>query len=93
VAYDVCNFWLSLESRKSDPRYSVAAITEAQEIFLDSYGFRSSKSIAFQLARCRYTITRLLTLANESTQSPLRALGRVRQIRRQIEWLTEFAYS
>lgn len=90
-AYDPCNFWLELEMLKLDRTYSRRFLSGLQERFLASYGLISPDSPAFQLARCRYTLNRLVTsLANMDGWKP-DAFYRRHVVRTCLNWLERFA--
>ena len=74
AAFDPCNFWLELELLKLDPSYSAPLLAKMQHAFLAGYGRIQPDDPAFELARLRYTVNRLL---NE--------LGDPRRLRR-LSW-------
>lgn len=66
-AHDPVNFWLELELLKLDPTYDAVFLTGLQNTFLSAFGQIETTHTAFVLARCQYTVTRLLTTATRSS--------------------------
>jgi hypothetical protein len=92
VALDPCNFWLDLETLKADPSYSPSLLGELQDRFVGTYGMLSTCDPLFSVMRCRYTLTRLLTVLD----SPPHWTSRARIDRRRMaagcyQWLQRFA--
>lgn len=90
-AYDPCNFWLELEMLKHDPTYSSSFLSALQERFLVSYGSLSPEDAAFRLARCRYTLNRIVSSLDAMQGWRPDALYRRRVVREGMLWLKGFA--
>lgn len=86
-AYDPCNFWLELEMLKLDPTYSSRFLGELQKQFLDAYGRISPDSPAFRLARCRYTLNRLVTSLGDIDGWKPEAFYRRQVVSTSLNWL------
>lgn len=89
--FDVCNFWLELETLKSDPTYSPTTLVDLQLHFLDAYGSLTPAHPLFALARCRYILNRLLTALNQRPKSPLSRIYRARVVADFHRWLRDFS--
>jgi hypothetical protein len=90
-AYDPCNFWLELEMLKYDPTYSGSFLGAMQERFLASYGSLSPEHSAFKLARCRYTLNRMVSSLDVMKGWRPDAFYRRRVVREGMLWLKSFA--
>ena len=90
-AYDPCNFWLDMEMLKHDATYSKPFLGALQERFLNSYGLISQESPAFNLARCRYTLNRLVTSLSGAKGWTPEKYYRRRVVRACLDWLESFA--
>lgn len=90
-AYDPCNFWLELEMLKLDPTYSTPFLGDLQKQFLASYGLISPDSPEFRLARCRYTLNRLVTSLGDMEGWKPDSFYRRRVVHRCLNWLEGFA--
>jgi hypothetical protein len=91
--YDPCNFWLDIEALKLDPTYSGTFLEALQERFMVAYGGMSMDDPAFMLARCRYTLNRLVTSLDRTKGWSARAIYRRRIVRDSLNWLKCFAAS
>jgi hypothetical protein len=91
TSYDPCNFWLDLEALKLDSTYSTSQLNKMQEIFLASYGSISPDSAFFNLARCRYTLNRIVTYKRYANGWSPSAFYRRRVIKSCSDWLANFA--
>lgn len=89
-AYDPCNFWLELEMLKHDPTYSSAYLSALQERFLASYGLVAPDHPAFKLARCRYTLNRMVSSLDGTQGWRPDAFYRRRVVREGMRWLESF---
>ena len=89
-AFDVCNFWFELEMLKCDPTYSRSLLSDAQSLFLASYGAMTVDSPDFILARLRYAINRLLNALGEAKSRTGYSLHRHLTIRAIRTWLSAF---
>ena len=87
AAYDACNFWLELEWLKLDPSYAGGLLRQLQQTFLEAYGKTSPDQPAFQLARLRYTVNRLLNELDRQRLTQRLSLRRLRSVRRAEQWL------
>lgn len=90
-AYDSCNFWFDLEMLKLDPTYSGQFLSDLQARFLVSYGLMTPESPAFNLARCRYTLNRLVTSLDGSKGWQPGSLYRRNVVRVSLKWLQSLA--
>lgn len=91
AAYDPCNFWLELEMLKLDPTYSRSFLGSLQETFLVEYGQITPEMPAFMLARCRYTLNRLVSALESPGGMGLNSTYRSRVSAASLEWLGHFA--
>lgn len=89
-AFDVCNFWFELEMLKWDPTYSRSLLSDAQRLFLASYGEMTADSPDFILARLRYAINRLLNALGEAKSQSGYSLHRHLSVRSIRGWLDAF---
>lgn len=90
-AYDPCNFWLELEMLKHDPSYAGSFLSTLQERFLASYGLLTPEHPAFRLARCRYTLNRMVSSLDGLQGWRPDAFYRRRLVRECLRWLEDFA--
>lgn len=90
-AYDPCNFWLDIEVLKLDPSYAGKFLSALQAQFLEAYSGLSEDTPAFRLARCRYTLNRLVTSIDTARGWGPGAFYRRRVVRASMDWLREFA--
>jgi aminoglycoside phosphotransferase (APT) family kinase protein len=86
-AFDVCNFWFELEMLQWDPTYSRSLLSDAQRLFLASYGGMTADSPDFILARLRYAINRLLNALGEAKSQSGYSLHRHLSVRSIRGWL------
>lgn len=91
TAYDPTYFWLDMEMLKADPTYCSQFLCQLQNKFLARYGKISPDSTAFQLARCQYSINRILTLHGKSIIPTPHSLYRRRVVSSCLEWLKDFS--
>lgn len=90
IAYDCCNFWLELEMLKLDWTYSNGFLTELQRSFLKGYGNIAPHDPAFELARVRYSLNRLLTAVTNQRVWRLDNRYRRRAAEASLNWLRNF---
>jgi len=90
AAFDACNFWYELELLKYDVSYRTGLLTRMQHVFLDAYGRIDPSDPAFQLARLRYAINRLLNELESTKKAAKVSWRRHRCIQGTLEWLRRF---
>lgn len=88
--FDICNFWYELELLKLDPTYSAALLTRMQQAFIEAHGRIDPSDPAFQLARLRFAINRLLNELSAMSWGSRLSWRRHRCIQANLDWLCSF---
>lgn len=91
-AYDPAYFWLELEMLKIDPSYSAPFLSLLQNAFLQAYGSISIDSPAFRLARCQYSLNRILTFHSDARLPTPGTLYRRAAVKACMAWVVQFAH-
>lgn len=76
---------------KLDPTHSAELLAQMQQAFLSAYGRIEPGQPAFELARVRYTVNRLLNELERGRGLQRFSLRRLRSARASTAWLRQFA--